>query len=95
MDLEVKKDEMSGSEALFALIGIRMMKLSQKHNRKLDELHTLFQSMFSKETAITKLESEFYSKVNQLISMKITPIYNTVIVIFAAIFAYFSMQPLN
>ena len=51
--------------------------------------------MNAKENAITKLESEFYSKVNQLISMKITPIYNTVIVIFAAIFAYFSMQPLN
>jgi len=45
MDLEVKKDEMSGSEALFALIGIRMMKLSQKYNRKLDELHTLFYSV--------------------------------------------------
>ena len=33
---------MTGSEALFALIGIRMMKLSQVYNRKLDELHSLF-----------------------------------------------------
>ena len=33
---------MSGKDALFALIAIRMMKLSQKYNKKLDELHYLF-----------------------------------------------------
>ena len=33
---------MTGKEAFFALIGIKMMALSQKYNRKLEELHGLF-----------------------------------------------------
>lgn len=36
---------MTGKDALFALIGIRLMKLSQKYTRKLDELHRLFYSV--------------------------------------------------
>lgn len=39
---ELGKEQMSGKDALFALIAIRMMKLSQKYNKKLDELHHLF-----------------------------------------------------
>ena len=35
------------------------------------------------------LEDQFYEKVNSDISNKITPIYNTFILIFAAAFAYF------
>ena len=34
-------------------------------------------------------EEEFYKNVNSLIATKVTPIYNTVILIFAAVFAYF------
>jgi hypothetical protein len=33
---------MNKKDALFALIGIKMMKLSQKYNRRLDELHGIF-----------------------------------------------------
>jgi len=33
---------MTGREAFFALVGIKMMSLSQKYNRKLEELHGLF-----------------------------------------------------
>ena len=33
---------MNSKDALFALIGIKMMKLSQKYNRRLDELHGIF-----------------------------------------------------
>ena len=43
----------------------------------------------AKETAIKKLEEEFYKKVNVIISNKITPVYNTVLLVFAACFAYF------
>lgn len=39
---EVTKDQMTGQDAMFALIAIRMMKLSQKYNKKLDDLHHLF-----------------------------------------------------
>lgn len=42
---EVGPELMSEKDAVFALIGIRMMKLSQKYNLKLDELHTLFYSV--------------------------------------------------
>ena len=41
------------------------------------------------DSAMKKLEDEFYAKVNMVISEKITPIYNTFIIIFAAVFAYF------
>lgn len=33
---------MNGREAYFALVGIRMMALSQKYNRKLEDLHIMF-----------------------------------------------------
>lgn len=39
---ELNREQMTGKDALFALIAIRMMKLSQKYNKKLDELHYLF-----------------------------------------------------
>jgi hypothetical protein len=42
---ELERDEMTGQDAMFALIGIRMMKLSQKYNKKLDEMHHLFYSV--------------------------------------------------
>ena len=42
-----------------------------------------------------KLEEEFYNRVNGVISRKITPIYNTIILIFAAIFAYFVVMEEN
>ena len=42
-----------------------------------------------------KLEEEFYHRVNNVISRKITPIYNTIILIFAAIFAYFVVMEEN
>ena len=42
-----------------------------------------------------KLEDEFYYKVNNVISQKITPVYNTIILIFAAIFAYFVVMEEN
>ena len=41
------------------------------------------------------MEEEFYRQVNQVISEKITPIYNTFILIFAAFFAYFVMLEQN
>ena len=41
-EVEVTKDSMTGREAFFALVGIKMMSLSQKYNRKLEELHGLF-----------------------------------------------------
>lgn len=39
---ELLPENMDQKDALFALIGIKMMKLSQKYNRRLDELHGLF-----------------------------------------------------
>ena len=33
---------MSARDAYFALIGIKMVALSQKYNRKLEDLHGLF-----------------------------------------------------
>ena len=41
------------------------------------------------------LEEEFYTRVNNVISRKITPVYNTTILIFAAIFAYFVVMEEN
>ena len=38
------------------------------------------------------LESEFYRKVNQVVSNKITPIYNTIQMIYCAIFGYYIMS---
>ena len=38
----VTAEKMTGREAFFALVGIKMMALSQKYNRKLEELHGLF-----------------------------------------------------
>ena len=48
-----------------------------------------------REEAERKLEDEFYYKVNNVISQKITPVYNTIILIFAAIFAYFVVMEEN
>ena len=39
---ELQPEKMNQKDALFALIGIKMMKLSQKYNRRLDELHGIF-----------------------------------------------------
>ena len=40
--IPIQKDEMNGREAFFSLIAIKMMKLSQKYNRKLEDLHSIF-----------------------------------------------------
>ena len=49
----------------------------------------------SKEDQMRSLEDEFYKKVNSVISQKITPIYNTFLLIFAAVFAYFVVMEEN
>ena len=36
-----------------------------------------------------QLEDDFYRKVNEVISTRVTPLYNTFILIFASIFGYF------
>ena len=36
---------MTGRDAFFALMAIKMLKLSQQYGRKLDELHDLFYSV--------------------------------------------------
>lgn len=38
-------DSLSSKEALFALVGIRMMNLSQKYGRPLSDLHNMFYSV--------------------------------------------------
>ena len=38
-------DQMTGRDAFFALMAVKMMNLSQKYGRKLDELHELFYSV--------------------------------------------------
>ena len=43
----------------------------------------------TKEERMRELEEEFYRKVNQVISEKITPTYNFFTILFAVIFAYF------
>ena len=43
----------------------------------------------SQGDAAARLEEEFYQKVNHVVSEKVTPLYNTFILIFAAVFAYF------
>ena len=43
----------------------------------------------SKEDRLKAIDEEFYRTVNKVIGEKITPLYNTFILIFAAIFAYF------
>ena len=48
-----------------------------------------------KEEEVNRLEDEFYNKVNNVISQKITPVYNTIILLFAAIFAYFIVMEEN
>ena len=42
-----------------------------------------------KEKALAALEDKFHEEVNQALGATITPIYNTIILIFAAVFAYF------
>ena len=41
------------------------------------------------------LEEEFYRKVNQVISYKITPIYNLIMVIYCVFFAYYILEEEN
>ena len=43
----------------------------------------------SKEERLKQIDEEFYRTVNRVIAEKITPLYNTCILIFAAVFAYF------
>ena len=40
--IEITNDDMSARDAFFALMAIKMMKLSQKYNRKLEDLHDIF-----------------------------------------------------
>ena len=49
----------------------------------------------AKDKALAILEEEFYKKVNAVIAEKVTPIYNTFLMIFAAIFAYFIVMEEN
>ena len=37
----------------------------------------------------------FYRTVDQVISERVTPIYNTFILMFAAVFSYYSLAPQN
>ena len=41
-DLEMLSDEMSTRDAFFSLMAIKMMNLSQKYSRKLEDLHDMF-----------------------------------------------------
>ena len=41
------------------------------------------------------LEDEFYRKINQVVSRKITPVYNTIMLIFCACFGYFCIIDQN
>lgn len=41
-DVQIMPQDMSAREAFFSLIGIKMMSLSQKYNRNLEDLHGLF-----------------------------------------------------
>jgi len=40
--VEVTKEQMSAKDAFFALMSIKMMRLSQKYSRSLSDLHDLF-----------------------------------------------------
>jgi len=51
--------------------------------------------MSRREEKNKELEEEFYRKVSSVISHKITPIYNTVLLVFAAGFAYFVVTEEN
>jgi hypothetical protein len=42
---EVKSSEMSAREAFFAMVGIKMMELSERYSKTLEDLHTLFYSV--------------------------------------------------
>ncbi len=44
---------------------------------------------------LKQLEEDFYRKVNQVISTKITPIYNMCLLIFVAFFGYFAFTNQN
>ena len=45
--------------------------------------------------ALRLLEAEFYRKVNQVVSNKITPIYNTIQLIYCAVFGYYLLKEEN
>ena len=49
----------------------------------------------AREESLRALEEEFYRKVNSVIAQKVTPVYNTFILIFAAVFAYFVVMEEN
>ena len=40
--IDITDDEMTSRDAFFALMAIKMMKLSQKYHRKLEDLHDMF-----------------------------------------------------
>ena len=42
VDLELKTTEMTDREAFFSAMAVRMMQLSKKYNRKLEDLHDIF-----------------------------------------------------
>jgi hypothetical protein len=39
---EINPDDLTDREVFFALMAVKMMRLSQKYNRKLEDLHNLF-----------------------------------------------------
>ena len=45
----------------------------------------------SVQIQLRQLEEEFFAKVNYVISHKVTPVYNTYLVIVVAIFAYYTI----
>ena len=59
---------------------------SNPYNFKAEDQPTVNQ-----DTQLRRLEEVFYTKVNHVISHKVTPVYNTFMLIFAAVFAYFTM----
>ena len=50
---------------------------------------------YDQQEEMRQLEEGFYRKVNYVISNKITPIYNTVLLLYCAGFAYFIMTEEN
>lgn len=55
---------------------------------KTHNLHYL-DEIKGRDAKLRYLEEDFYRQVNQVISERITPVYNAIILVFAAVFAYF------
>lgn len=54
-DLELKSDQMNTRDAFFSLMAIKMMNLSQRYNRKLEDLHDMFYTVSCDWTRLEKV----------------------------------------